>query len=79
MNYSVDDVIKNVRYFLQVIKKATGNQRTADGKRPKEDTKPGKFSGISPCRTVNKMCAVNAITKVILSSRQGPGIQLSDF
>jgi len=42
MDYSVDDVVKNVRYFLQAIKKATGNQRTADGKRPKDGTKPSK-------------------------------------
>jgi large subunit ribosomal protein L1 len=44
MDYPADDVVKNIRHFLSVIKKATGNQRAPDGKRPKDDTKPGKDS-----------------------------------
>ncbi|THH19691.1 hypothetical protein EW146_g1525 [Bondarzewia mesenterica] len=63
MNFPADDVVRNVRYFLNVVKRATGNQRDPAGERnqKKGNTKP-----------------VNAIKRVILSSRQGPGIQVSD-
>jgi len=57
MHFSVEDVVKNVRHFVTVVKRATGNQKDPADK----STKP-----------------VTAITKVILSSRQGPGIQISD-
>ncbi|KAI0081132.1 ribosomal protein L1 [Panus rudis PR-1116 ss-1] len=62
LHYPIEDVVKNVRYFLNVVKRATGVEKD-----PKEKTK--KDAGSKP---------VNAITKVILSSRQGPGIQISD-
>ena len=29
MNYPVDDVVKNVRYFMNVVKRATGNLQDA--------------------------------------------------
>ncbi|TFY79445.1 hypothetical protein EWM64_g4572 [Hericium alpestre] len=60
--FPVEDIVKNVRHFLGVVKRATGNQR---------DATAGKKKAGTP--------NVNAITKVILSSRQGPGIQLSDI
>ncbi|KAH8119962.1 ribosomal protein L1 [Phellopilus nigrolimitatus] len=60
MSFPVEDVIRNVRHFLSVVKAATGN--TVD----KSDQSK---SGPKP---------VNAITRVVLSSTQGPGIQVSD-
>lgn len=51
MHFPVEDVIKNVRYFLSVVKRATGNQRDPDAD-PKESSKrPGEscsgYGGIS--------------------------------
>ncbi|KZT08625.1 ribosomal protein L1 [Laetiporus sulphureus 93-53] len=62
-HFPVPDVVKNVRYFMTVVKRATGNIRDPDADRDKKDTnqKP-----------------VNAIVRVILSSQQGPGITISD-
>ncbi|KAI0043536.1 ribosomal protein L1 [Auriscalpium vulgare] len=64
MDFPVEDVVKNVRHFLGVVKRATGNQRdfAAEKMQKKGAAKP-----------------VNAITRVVLSSRQGPGIQVSDI
>ncbi|OBZ68574.1 50S ribosomal protein L1 [Grifola frondosa] len=64
MHFPVADVVKNVRYFLTVVKRATGNQRDPDAPVEKKETGPKP---------------VTAITRVLLSSRQGPGIQISDF
>ncbi|CCM03774.1 uncharacterized protein FIBRA_05921 [Fibroporia radiculosa] len=63
MHFSVEDVIRNVRYFLGVVKRATGNLRDPNAEQDKKDT--------------NKK-PPTAITRVVLSSRQGPGIQISD-
>ncbi|KAI0783357.1 ribosomal protein L1-like protein [Abortiporus biennis] len=62
LEYPVEDVVKNIRYFLRTVKIATGNQRDPTDTGRKKDNQP-----------------VNPITKVILSSRQGPGIQIADF
>ncbi|KAH9997794.1 ribosomal protein L1-like protein [Russula compacta] len=56
LNYPVEDVVKNVRHFVNTVKRATGNQPQSADK--------------------DKM---NAITKIILSSGQGPGIQIADL
>ncbi|KAK7686630.1 hypothetical protein QCA50_010230 [Cerrena zonata] len=62
MDYPVEDVVKNVRYFMNVVKRATGNiQDGAEKGRKENANKPS-----------------TAIQKVILSSAQGPGIQISD-
>ncbi|KAI0715087.1 ribosomal protein L1 [Earliella scabrosa] len=63
MHFPVPDVVKNIRYFLGVVKRATGNIRDpqADGNKKETSQKP-----------------VNAITRVLLSTRQGPSIQISD-
>jgi len=63
MHFPINDVVKNVRYFLDIVKRATGNQEDTD-------SEPGKKGG-------NKKPST-AITRVILSSRQGPGIEISD-
>ncbi|KAI0274927.1 ribosomal protein L1-like protein [Gloeopeniophorella convolvens] len=60
LDYPVEDVVKNIRHFVSIVKRATGNQPQSTDK--DQNTKP-----------------VNAITKVVLSSRQGPGIQISDL
>ncbi|KZV69734.1 ribosomal protein L1 [Peniophora sp. CONT] len=56
IDFPVEDVVKNIRYFMGVVKRATNNIKTG-----KDNDKP-----------------VNQITKVVLSSRQGPGIQIYD-
>ncbi|KAI0323080.1 ribosomal protein L1-like protein [Amylostereum chailletii] len=62
LHFPIEDVVKNVRHFLSVVKRATGNARDPIAERKRKGSpKP-----------------VNAITRVILSSRQGPGIQVSD-
>jgi len=60
VNWPIEDITKNVRYFLSVVKKATGNERDLEAE-AKGSVKP-----------------TNALTRVILSSRQGPGIQILD-
>ncbi|KAH9858263.1 ribosomal protein L1 [Lenzites betulinus] len=63
MHFPVTDVVKNVRYFLNVVKRATGNIRD-----PKADTNKKETS----------QKPTQAITRVLLSSRQGPSIQIAD-
>ncbi|OSD06140.1 ribosomal protein L1 [Trametes coccinea BRFM310] len=60
MHFPVPDVVRNVRYFLNVVKRATGNIR---------DPKADKEASQKPTQ---------AITRVLLSSRQGPSIQIAD-
>ncbi|KAI0692973.1 ribosomal protein L1-like protein [Cytidiella melzeri] len=62
MHFPVEDVEKNFRYFLGLVKRATGNVRDTTPQQGKAGPKP-----------------VNAITKVVLSTRQGPGIRISDY
>ncbi|KZT72932.1 ribosomal protein L1 [Daedalea quercina L-15889] len=59
MNFPIADVVRNVRYFMRVIKEATGN--LVDLESRDSNKKPQ-----------------TAITRVVLSSRQGPGITISD-
>jgi len=61
LDYPVEDVVKNVRHFINVVKRATGNQPHSAADKD-QSTRP-----------------VNSITKIILSSRQGPGIQIADL
>ncbi|CDO73158.1 hypothetical protein BN946_scf185007.g213 [Trametes cinnabarina] len=62
MHFPVPDVVRNVRYFLNVVKRATGNIRDPKAENSKETSqKPAQ-----------------AITRVLLSSRQGPSIQIAD-
>lgn len=60
LDYPVEDVVKNVRHFINVVKRATGNQPQSGDR--DQSSKP-----------------VNAINKVIISSKQGPGIQIADL
>lgn len=45
MNFPVIDVIKNVKYFLGVVKRATGNAHDPQAESNKKETgqKPGEF------------------------------------
>ncbi|OCH90068.1 ribosomal protein L1 [Obba rivulosa] len=62
MHFPVEDVVKNVRYFLNAVKRSTGA--------PDSEKKADRDAKNKPA---------TAITKVVLSSRQGPGIQIADF
>ncbi|KAJ3512510.1 hypothetical protein NLJ89_g3477 [Agrocybe chaxingu] len=66
MQFPVEDVVTNVRHFLASVKRATGNSKEADA----ADRKLKSSGGTR---------AVIPIKKVILSSRQGPGIRISDY
>ncbi|EJD03727.1 ribosomal protein L1 [Fomitiporia mediterranea MF3/22] len=61
MDFPIEDVVRNARHFLSVVKASTGNTVDAATRQSKAGPKP-----------------VNAITRVVLSSTQGPGIQISD-
>ncbi|KAI0720178.1 ribosomal protein L1 [Fomitopsis betulina] len=63
MHFPISDVVKNVRYFLNVVKEATGNLASAEDRSSKGANKKPP----------------TAITRVILSSRQGPGIEIKDL
>ncbi|EKM83998.1 hypothetical protein AGABI1DRAFT_81729 [Agaricus bisporus var. burnettii JB137-S8] len=63
LHFPVEDVVQNIRHFLASVKKVTGNTRDAEARRM-------KGSGPRP---------VTTISKVMLSSTQGPGIRISDF
>ncbi|KAF9015762.1 ribosomal protein L1-like protein [Cyathus striatus] len=64
MDYPVHDVVANVKEFMTSVKKATGNTREDDAARK------NKVIGAKP-----KI----PILKVMLSSRKGPGIRISDY
>lgn len=43
MHFPVEDVVRNIRYFMTMVKRATGNQRDPEAQSDKKDTskKPG--------------------------------------
>ncbi|KAF9654156.1 ribosomal protein L1 [Thelephora ganbajun] len=59
--WPLEDITKNFRYFLSVVKKATGNTRDLEAE------------------AKGKGRQANPLTRVVLSSNQGPGIQIADF
>jgi len=63
LNFPIEDVVKNVRHFLASVKKATGNTKDIENDRKGK----GNAKPVTP------------IVKVMLSSRQGPGIRISDI
>lgn len=45
MHFPIEDVVKNVRYFINSVKRATGNTKEAELKQPKNvGNKPGVLS-----------------------------------
>ncbi|KAH9949374.1 ribosomal protein L1 [Amylocystis lapponica] len=63
LHFPIEDVVKNVRYFLLLVKRATGNARDPEAEANTKDTSKK---------------TVTPITRVVLSSPQGPGITISD-
>lgn len=43
MNFSVDEVVKNIKYFMTVVKRATGNIRDPVAEKSKSGPKPSKL------------------------------------
>lgn len=83
MHFPVEDVVRNIRYFLSSVKKVTGNSKDDDRK---SKTQGGAKPGMSLCLSVQTVLkfisptfSVATISRVMLSSRQGPGIRLSDW
>ncbi|TFK26730.1 50S ribosomal protein L1 [Coprinopsis marcescibilis] len=64
LHFPVDDVVKNIKHFMISVKKATGNLRD------EKDRQRTKGTGPKP---------VTPIKKVMISSRQGPGIRIADI
>ena len=63
-----------------MVKRATGNTRDPTAKlKGGKNTKPGITQYNMLTSTLLTLLLVNAITKVVLSTRQGPGIQLADY
>lgn len=81
MNFPIEDVIRNARHFLTTVKKATGNLADKDVRQSKGGPKPGLYILILSLNIVSftLVFLVNSITRVVLSSTQGPGIQISDI
>jgi large subunit ribosomal protein L1 len=77
MYFPIEDVIRNIRAFVTSVKRATGNL-DEDESRKKDNTKPGtSVYNTKICPYVNRT-AVVTISRIILSSVQGPGIELRD-
>lgn len=62
------------------MKRATGNEKDTevDTKKTK-GPKAGELLNVLKVSLLIRQLAVNAITKVILSTTQGPAIQIRDF
>lgn len=44
MDFPIDDVVKNVKYFMNIVKRATGNIRDPKAEKDKGGgPRPGKF------------------------------------
>ena len=80
LHFPVEDVLKNVKYFLSVVKRATGNLRDPAAKlKGGKSTKPGTSTPRVTNVRLTLLSPVNSITKVVLSTRHGPGIQVADY
>jgi len=66
MDFPVEDVVTNFNQFITSVKRATGNAKDPDA----ADRKLRSAGGSRP---------IISISKVMLSSRQGPGIRIADF
>jgi len=66
MTFPITDVETNVRAFVDSVKRATGNAKSLDS----SERKVKAAGGSRP---------VTPISKVILSSKQGPGIRIADL
>lgn len=79
MHFPVSDVVKNFRYFLNVVKEATGNLAIEEDRSSKgANKKPRAYITLLSSYARLTIHTATAITRVILSSRQGPGIEIKD-
>jgi large subunit ribosomal protein L1 len=77
LTWPVEDVVKNVSYFLQSVKRATGNTKEAEAEMKRTgNIKPSECTSPVVLWTPLTRVVANAITRVVLSSNYGPGIQL---
>jgi len=84
MDFPVEDVVKNVRHFISSVRKATGNTKEAQqSNKGKGSPRPGMSFTFHPIclflTTYLIFFPVVPIKKVMLSSRQGPGIRIADI
>jgi large subunit ribosomal protein L1 len=81
MSWPADDVVKNIRYFLGIVKRATGNEKSVLGsKDATSSNKPREF-GFLKFMARRKLSSIveYPIVRVLLSSRQGPSIRIADY
>ncbi|KAI9570197.1 ribosomal protein L1 [Boletus coccyginus] len=71
LHFPIEDIVKNVKQFVLNVKRATGNLKDAVAEAEAKAQK-GKNSSKS-------VKPVNAITRILLSSTQAPGIQIKDL
>jgi hypothetical protein len=76
LHFPVGDVVRNVNTFLQSVKVVTNTAGKV--KEEQDPNKPRKFVLKFDAFSAYGFEVENPITKVILSSTQGPGISLSD-
>ncbi len=79
MHFPVDDVVRNIRHFMASVKRVTGNAKDEESRRAKNaGAKPGKKLH-DRLQFNAQLRVVTTISKVILSSGQGPGIRIADI
>ena len=81
MSWPVDDVVRNVRYFLDIVKKATGNEKSAFSQKEANKSNKPRTCAFSTCFE-SKLLNWNSeypIVRVLLSSQQGPSIRIADY
>lgn len=80
MNWPVEDVAKNIRYFLSLVKRATGNERVSLAS--KDDSASNKprtcYIHILSMRRSDLVLEYQ-IVRVMLSSPHGPGVRIADY
>jgi hypothetical protein len=83
MTFSMTDVETNVRAFVDSVKRATGNAKILDSSERKVKaaggSRPGQVISSIGHAIYLLFISVTPISKVILSSKQGPGIRIADL
>ena len=78
MHFPVPDVVKNIRYFLGVVKRATGNIRDpqADGNKKETSQKPGTPVPPIPC---TRLTHIHSERDHTCPSEHSTGPEYTDF
>lgn len=80
MKFPVDDVIKNFRHLMTSVKMVTGNSKEpAERRASNSGPKPGRLSFLDEVNLSLSIFLVTKISTVLLSTRQGPGIKITDY